>query len=87
MFPLLESIVCLDEEKISKTSYSTGETVGGSWTDKVLNVKDEKEKGSHLTEDSKAIDDDEWVRLEIFILHVCTLEVFYVLCTKFVAFD
>lgn len=58
--PYLESIVCLDEEKISKTSYSTGETVGGSWTDKVLNVKDEKEKGSHLTEDSKAIDDDEW---------------------------
>ena len=42
-------------------NYSSGESVGGSWTDKVLSVKDEKEKGSHLSTDSEAVNDDEWV--------------------------
>lgn len=53
--------MCLDEERALKVNYSTGESVGGSWTNKVLETKDEKVEGSHLTSESQAVDDDEWV--------------------------
>lgn len=59
----LESVVCLDEERSSKVNYTTGESVGGSWTDKISNTKDNKGSGAHLTTDSHAVDDDEWVTI------------------------
>jgi len=58
--PYLESIICLDIETTNLSSYSTGTSVGGSWTDKVMGVKDETGGGSHLTDDSAAVEDDEW---------------------------
>ena len=59
----IESITSLTAEKrylTNKVNYTTGESVGGSWTDKILDNKDTKTL-SHLTQDSVAVEDDEWV--------------------------
>ena len=59
----IESITSLTTEKqhlTNKVNYTTGESVGGSWTDKILDNKDTKAM-SHLTQDSVAVEDDEWV--------------------------
>lgn len=42
-------------------NYTAADPVGSSWTEKVLNVKDDKDSHAHLTADSNAVDDDEWV--------------------------
>ena len=57
----LESVVSLDKELSTKVNYSTGDSVGSSWTDKVLHIRDEKEAGHHLTSASAAVEDSEWV--------------------------
>jgi len=58
--PYLESIVCLSEQHKTKVNYTAADPVGSSWTEKVLNVKDDKDSHAHLTADSNAVDDDEW---------------------------
>lgn len=56
----LESILCLDEDTTTKQSFTTHSSVGGSWTDKVLDTKDEKGAKAHLTKESEGVDEDEW---------------------------
>ena len=61
----LESIICLDEETKNQQNFTTHDSVGGSWTDKVLNTKDEKGAQAHLSKESEGVDDDEWVSVRL----------------------
>lgn len=56
----LESIVRLDDDTTTKKSYTSHEPVGGSWTEKVLGTKTDKQSDAHLTKESEGVDDDEW---------------------------
>ena len=62
IFCSLESIICLDEDTNTKQNFTAHDSVGGSWTDKVLNTKDEKGAHAHLTKESEGVEDDEWVK-------------------------
>ena len=52
----------MDEDTNTKQNFTTHDSVGGSWTDKVLNTKDEKGAHAHLTKESEGVEDDEWVK-------------------------
>lgn len=58
--PLIESITVLDtDEKRSVASYSGGEKVGGSWTDKLMAAKQTRE-GTPECDQNEGVADDEW---------------------------
>jgi len=64
---MIDSIICLDDDTNTKTNFTTHDSVGGSWTDKVLNTKDEKGAEANLTKESEGgVADDEWVSMRRF---------------------
>lgn len=67
----LESIVCLDPETKDLSSFTTDKPIGGSWTDKVLAMKDSEKLESQPEAASKesgdCVDDDEWVSILMFL--------------------
>ena len=58
---IIDTVAKLDTQSSTVSHYSGGEAVGGSWTDKVMSVK---QAGSQsLPQDqNEGVDDDEWVR-------------------------
>ena len=51
----------MDKETKNQQNFTTHDSVGSSWSDKVLNTKDEKGGQAHLSKESEGVGDDEWV--------------------------
>ena len=49
----------MDSPSSTVSNYAGGEAVGGSWTDKIMDVKS---SSTTKTNDGDCADDDEWVR-------------------------
>ena len=57
-FMILVSIAQMDTQSSTVSNYAGGGAVGGSWTDKIMDVKS---SASSKTNDGDGADDDEWV--------------------------
>ena len=64
------SIAQMDSPSSTVSNYAGGEAVGGSWTDKIMDVKSST---TIKTNDGDCADDDEWVR-DIDIIWASTRE-------------
>ena len=63
-----ESITLLNPETKNLTSYTSEKPLGGTWTDKVMSMKEDGEDGEakqQTTNQGDAAEDDEWVRTRL----------------------
>ena len=61
------SIAQMDTQSSTVSNYAGGGAVGGSWTDKIMDVKS---SAPSQTEDGNGADDDEWVKILTFDIFI-----------------
>jgi hypothetical protein len=67
------SISKLDNVSSSVSNYAGGESVGASWTDKIMDLK----SNVPTSKENEGVDEDEWVRLIVM-----TILLFFVIKNK-----